>query len=74
MTVDGSDSESHQLPPVGFQCSPRYPVHDAYVYDVNGHYYQEHDGHWTSLRWAPTEVRYERPEVRGGPGCPPPRQ
>jgi hypothetical protein len=68
-TVDGSDAESHKLPPVGAQCYPRYRVHDGYVYDVYGHYYKEHNGEWSVLRSAPHEIRHERPEVSGQSGC-----
>jgi hypothetical protein len=59
---------------VGAECYPRYRVHGGYVYDVNGHYYREHNGDWTVLRSAPSEILTERPEVSGQVssqgGCP----
>jgi hypothetical protein len=69
VTVDGSESQGHVLPPVGYQCYPHYFVRDGYVYDVYGHYYKEHNGHWSMLRSAPSLVRYQEPEVSNDPRC-----
>ena len=69
-TVDGTDNiEERVLPPVGYQCYPRYFVGDGYVYDVHGHYYKEHNGDWRILRSVPSLVRYQKPEVSNEPGC-----
>lgn len=69
VTVDGTDSQAHVLPPVGYECYPHYFVSDGSVYDVHGHYYKEHDGHWSILRSAPSVVRYQKPKVRSEPPC-----
>lgn len=70
VTVDGSDtSRVGRLPPVGYECYPRYRVRDGYVYDVHGHYYKEHNGDWSVVRSAPTEVRYEQPAVSDARHC-----
>jgi hypothetical protein len=69
-TVDGTDERpGHVLPPVGYQCYPHYFVGDGYVYDVHGYLYKEHDGEWSTLRSAPSLVRYQTPEVSRDPRC-----
>jgi hypothetical protein len=67
--VDGTAAQAHVLPPVGYDCYPHYFVRDGYVYDVNGHYYKEHDGHWIVLRGAPSLVAYQQPEVSNDRRC-----
>jgi hypothetical protein len=68
-SVEAADSPGHVLPPVGYQCYPRYAVRDGYVYDVYGHYYKEHNGDWSILRGAPSLVRYQEPEVSNDRRC-----
>jgi hypothetical protein len=68
-TVDGNGSEWHVLPPVGSGCYPRYVAGDGYVYDVHGHYYEEHGGHWRLLRSTPSLVRHQKPEVSNERRC-----
>jgi hypothetical protein len=63
------ESQGHVLPPVGYQCYPRYFLADGDVYDVNGHYYKEHNGDWKVLRSAPSLVRYETPQLSRDPRC-----
>jgi hypothetical protein len=67
--VDGTDAQAHVLPPIGSECYPHYLVRDGYVYDVDGHYYKEHNGDWTVLRGPPSLVRYQDPEVSDDPRC-----
>jgi hypothetical protein len=69
VTVDGSDTQGHVPPPIGYECYPHYFVRDGYVYDVNGHYYKEHNGHWSILRGAPSLVRHQEPEVSNDRRC-----
>jgi hypothetical protein len=69
VNVDGTDTQAHVLPPVGYECYPHYLDHDGYVYDVNGHYYKEHNGGWSILRRAPSMVRYQEPEVSNDRRC-----
>jgi hypothetical protein len=69
VTVAGSDVQNHVPPPVGYQCYPHYFVRDGYVYDVNGHYYKEHNGYWSTMRGTPSLVRYQEPEVSNDPRC-----
>lgn len=69
VNVDGTATQAHVLPPVGYDCYPHYLVHDRYVYDVNGYYYEEHDGDWSILRRAPSLVRYQEPEVSSDRRC-----
>lgn len=69
VNIDGSDGQGHVLPPVGYDCYPHYFVRDGYVYDVNGHYYKEHDGHWNRLLRAPSLVAYQQPEVSNDRRC-----
>jgi hypothetical protein len=69
VNVDGTSPQSHVLPPVGYECYPHYFVRDGYVYDVNGHYYKEHDGNWSILRGAPSLVRYQDAEVSNDRRC-----
>jgi hypothetical protein len=69
VNVDGTDTQAHVLPPVGYECYPHYLVHDGYVYDVNGHYYKEHNGDWSIVRRAPSMVRYQEPEVSNDRRC-----
>jgi hypothetical protein len=69
VNVDGNNTPAHVLPPVGYECYPHYLVHDGYVYDVNGHYYKEHNGDWSVLRGAPSMVRYQEPEVSNERRC-----
>ncbi len=68
VTVGGSEGNG-RMPPVGYQCYPRYRVRGGYAYDVYGRYYKVHDGNWSAMRGAPAEVRYETPVVTGGQGC-----
>jgi len=69
VTVDGTSTQAHVLPPVGYECYPHYFVRDGYVYDVYGHYYKEHNGNWSILRGAPSLVRYQEPEVSSDRRC-----
>jgi hypothetical protein len=69
VNIDGTDGQAHVLPPVGYECYPHYFVRDGYVYDVNGHYYKEHDGHWRILRGAPSLVTYQQPEFSNDRHC-----
>ncbi len=69
VTVAQYDPPGHVLPPVGYECYPRYFAGDGYVYDVHGHYYKEHNGEWSVLRSAPSLVRDQRPEVSQDPRC-----
>ncbi|HTB76438.1 MAG TPA: hypothetical protein VK762_24490 [Polyangiaceae bacterium] len=70
VNVYGTASEAHVLPPIGYDCYPHYLARDGgYVYDVNGHYYKEHDGDWSVLRDAPSLVRYQTPEVSSDRRC-----
>jgi hypothetical protein len=69
VTVDGTDTSGRKLPPVGYECYPHYRVKGGYVYDVHGYYYKNHDGSWSILRSAPSEVRYEDPIISGPPSC-----
>jgi hypothetical protein len=69
VTVTQADTPGHVLPPVGYQCYPRYSTGDGYVYDVYGHYYKEHNGDWSLLRGAPSLVRDQQPEVSHDPRC-----
>lgn len=74
VNVDGTEMQAPVLPPVGYRCYPRYFVGDGYVYDVDGHYYKEHNGDWSVLRSPPSLVRYEKPEISNDRNCvqPPP--
>jgi hypothetical protein len=67
--VDGTDTQMHAPPPVGYECYPHYFVGDGYVYEVQGHYYKEHNGNWSVLRNAPSLVRYQEPEVSHDRRC-----
>jgi hypothetical protein len=70
VTVDGSDTGgTGRLPPVGYECYPHYRVRDGYVYDVDGHYYKEHNGYWSVVRSYPAEVRYEQPVISDARRC-----
>ncbi len=69
VNVDGTDTQAHVLPPIGYNCYPHYFGRDGYVYDVHGHYYKEHNGDWSILRGAPSFVRYQEPEVSSDPRC-----
>jgi hypothetical protein len=68
VSVEGSGSQGHALPPVGYECYPHYPVRGGYVYDVNGYYYKEHNGSWTMMQYEPSQVRDQEPEV-SDPRC-----
>jgi hypothetical protein len=69
VTVDGTQSQEHQLPPVGYECYPRYRTRDGYVYNVNGVYYHERNGNWSILRSTPKQVRYEEPVISNERRC-----
>jgi hypothetical protein len=69
VNVDGTGTQAHVLPPVGYGCYPHYLARDGYVYDVNGHYYKEHNGEWSALRSAPSLVRYQEPEFSNDRSC-----
>jgi hypothetical protein len=69
VNVDGTAPPAHVLPPIGYECYPHYLVRDAYIYDVNGYYYREHNGDWSVLRGAPSAVRYQEPEVSSDRRC-----
>jgi hypothetical protein len=69
VNVEGTDTQAHVLPPVGYECYPHYFGRDGYVYDVHGHYYREHDGDWSILQGTPSVVRYQEPEVSNDRRC-----
>jgi len=69
VNVDGTENQAPMVPPVGYECYPHYFVGDGYVYDVDGHYYKEHNGDWSMLRSAPSLVRYQQPEVSKDRRC-----
>jgi hypothetical protein len=53
--VDGYDA-AYASAPVGIESYPHYSYNGADVYDVDGHYYRQHEGRWVTYHRVPAEV------------------
>jgi hypothetical protein len=61
----GYDAE-YARPPVGVAAYPSYVYRGTTVYDADGQFYAQRDGHWVRYRHAPAEVaRWHTDRERG---------